>query len=365
MNDQYNKSQVYCTGVISILAKYAIVGHNLNVLENVQIYLDDKNHVVEIEERNREINNNVVLFPGLFNAHVHAADIELRGVASRNLQELVGRGGIKHRHLQELTNDQLQNSLQLSFEEGVKLGTLGWSDFREGGVDGITSYPLENSQYHLAFGRPSQNELDKLSMFPNIGIMDVKAYSEEFMGKLSEKINRKTQKLFIHASESLELRESWISKYGISDIIWSIDVLNPNAIIHATHADAEDIAMMSKSNTGAVICLRSNQFTNAGVPPVEALVASDLTLGIGTDNAMFSRLSLWDEFKSLTNYVESERLLSMATIEGALLCGVNWGISKGNTNFLEFHIPNHIQVADLKKWIINNGTEKNIVKIWR
>ncbi len=307
-----------------IFAKYAIVGDDLQVLENVRIYLDDRNQIIEIEESNNEINNNIALIPGLFNAHTHAADIGLRGVTSRNLHELVGRSGIKHKHLKDMTNDQLQQALKLSFEEAVNSGTLGWSDFREGGVDGLYSYPLEQSQYHLAFGRPSQNELNDLSMFSNFGIMDVGAYSEETMKILSKNINRKIQKLFIHASESLDLRDAWISKHGESDIIWSIDMLNPDAIIHATHADMGDITAMSESNTGVIVCLRSNQFTNAGIPPIENLVESDLVLGIGTDNAMFSRLSLWDEFESLKNHIEPERLLSMGTIEGASLCGVKW-----------------------------------------
>jgi hypothetical protein len=55
----------------------------------------------------------------------------------------------------------------------------------------------------------------------------------------------------------------------------------------------------------------------------------------------------------------------MGTIEGALLCGIEWGIINGNTNFIEFRVPNHIQVADLKKWIIKSGTENNILKVWR
>lgn len=365
MNDQNNKSKLTRRFVDPILAKYAIVGNDLRVLENVRIYLDHKNQIIEIEESNNNINNDVTLIPGLFNAHIHAADIGLRGVTSRDLHELVGKDGIKHKYLKDMTEDQLQNSLKLSFAEAINSGTLGWSDFREGGLDGLTSYPLENSQFHLAFGRPKIHEFDELFKFSNIGIMDVKAYSDKEMRKLARNVNHKTQKLFIHASESLDLRNSWISNYGMSDILWAIDVLKPDAIIHATHADVKDITEMSKSKTGVVICLGSNQFTNVGVPPIESLVESDLIIGIGTDNAMFSKLSLWDEFKLLRNHVESDRLLSMATIEGALLCGLDWGIATGNTNFLEFHVPNHIQVADLKNWIITNGTEKNILKIWR
>ena len=348
-----------------ILAEFAITEKDLKVLENVRIHLDDNNRIIEIEESNREITNNIALIPGLFNAHVHAADIGLRGVESRNLGELVGKGGIKHQYLEKLTENQLRNSLLQSFQESVNSGTLGWSDFREGGLEGIKPYPLDSSNYHLAFGRPHQDELDDLSLFQNIGIMDVKAHSEEDMKKISESMDRNTHKLFIHGSESLELRKSWISAHGISDINWAINVFHPDAIIHVTNADEEDIKEMFKSKIGVVICLRSNQFTNAGQPPIEALVQSDIIMGIGTDNAMFSRLSVWDEINSLKNYVEADRLLSMATVEGASLCGIDWGISNGKSNFLEFRIPNHIQVRDLKKWIIKKGSEKNILKIWR
>ncbi len=348
-----------------IFGEFAIIGNDLSIMENVRILLDDKNRIIEIEECNRDVDNNIALIPGLFNAHVHAADIELRGVGSRKLDELVGKHGIKHKYLSQMTESQLQTSLELAYQEAVRSGTLGWSDFREGGLKGIKPYPLNQSKFHLAFGRPHQNEFNDLSLFPNIGIMDVKAYSDTEMNKISENLNRKSQKLFIHASESMYLRQNWILKHGISDIQWSIDVLNPDALIHVTHADESDITEMSKSKTGAVICLRSNKFTNAGVPPIKALIESDIILGIGTDNAMFNNLSVWNELSSLKNLIDPDRLLSMATIEGALLCGVEWGVNKGNSNFLEFHLPNHIQVKDLKKWIVNNGTEKNILKIWR
>lgn len=349
----------------SIDAKFGIVGSNLQILENVRIWVDDENRILEIEELDKEINNNLVLMPGLFNAHVHAADIGLRGVESGDLRELVGRDGIKHRYLKELTKENLRSSLNLSFQEAIHSGTLGWSDFREGGNDGMKPYPLNNSRFHLAFGRPRQNEINDLSSYPNIGIMDVQAYPENEMRSISKNINREIQKLFIHASESLKLRNSWISDFGTSDIIWAIDVLNPDAIIHATHADEEDITQMYKSKTGVVICLRSNEFTRAGTPPIKKLIESKLKLGIGTDNAMFNRLSLWEEISELKNHINPDRLFSIATVEGASLCGIEWGISVGNSNFLEFRIPNDIRGSDIKKWIINNGTEKDILEIWR
>lgn len=351
--------------MIPILAEFAIIGKDLSLLENVKIIVDDTNNIIEIEESSREIHNNVALIPGFFNAHVHAADIGLRGAAYGSLDELVGKEGIKHRYLNQMSEDQLNESLKRAFQEAINFGILGWSDFREGGIDGLKPYPVEDSLYHLAFGRPSNRELGDISKFSNIGIMDVKAYSEEEIKILLKNINRKSQKLFIHASESLNLRKTWITDFGVSDIKWSLDVLKPDAIIHVTHANMDDIVEMSKTKTGAIICLRSNKFTKTGTPPVESLVESGLPLGIGTDNAMFNKLSLWDELHSLKNYIEPERLFSIATIEGAQLCGIEWGISKRNTNFLELQIPKHVQVRDLKEWIINNGTEKDILKIWR
>ena len=77
----------------------ALTGNDLRVLENVKIIVDDNNRIIEIDESNKEIKNNVVLIPGLFNAHVHAADIGLRGKAFGSLNELIGKGGIKHGYL--------------------------------------------------------------------------------------------------------------------------------------------------------------------------------------------------------------------------------------------------------------------------
>jgi cytosine/adenosine deaminase-related metal-dependent hydrolase len=347
-----------------ILSEFALVGSDLKILRNVKITIDQKHQITQIEELDRNITNRKVVMPGLFNAHVHAADLHLRGVKSKDLGSLVGRNGIKHKYLLSLSQEQLQNSLRQAVDEAIKLGTLGWSDFREGGVKGIQYYPIRGMTNFLAFGRPDLSDLNDLSQFDHLGIMDVQAYSEIDMKHLANQTNRNKQKIFIHGSESLKLRKEWISKFGVSDIIWALDILKPDAIIHATHANEQDLELMEDTSTGVIICIRSNKFTNSGVPPVELLVNSNLKLGLGSDNAMFQELSIWNEMTTLMDYIDPDRLLRMASIEGAEICGIDWGINIGNSNFIELSIPNSVTTNNLKNWLVATANEKFINRIW-
>ena len=68
-----------------IRAKYALVGSDLDLIENVDVLINHKNEIVEIEELSQNITSNTLIMPGLFNSHVHAADIGLRGIGGYSL----------------------------------------------------------------------------------------------------------------------------------------------------------------------------------------------------------------------------------------------------------------------------------------
>ena len=333
------------------------------MIENVDIQLNSKNEIIEIEELSKDIKSNTLIMPGLFNSHVHAADIGLRGIDGYNLKELVGPDGIKHRYLSNMKSEQLNNSILNAYNEAKEFGTLGWSDFREGGISGLKPYPVYGSNSHIPFARPDIDHFELLPEFANIGIRDVAAYPKQIMRQLSEKARKLDKKIFIHISEDINLRDEWIEKYGSSDLIWAVDNLKADAFIHLTHANEGEIELMELHEIGGIICLRSNIFTKAGIPPVKSLIESNLILGIGTDNAMFSKLSIWKEMKALSKYnMESNKLLRMATVDGAKLSGIPWGLDKGLSNFIQLGIPN-VEKSKLKDWLGTNSDERYINQI--
>lgn len=347
-----------------VSAQYALLGDDLEVISNVILHIDKNNEIIDIEESSKEIRNGLLVMPGLFNAHVHAADIGLRGVKSNSLAELVGLNGIKHNFLREQSKSHLNKSIAKSYEEAIISGTLGWSDFREGGIEGLSTYPLR-SKYFSAFGRPTLEDMDKLPYNINIGFRSIRSFSKDHMISISEIARKQGRKVFMHASESKKIREYSESHLGVSDIQWAISHMKVDALVHLTHIAKAEIPLMVKSNTGGILCIRSNKFTQSGEPPVRDLVNSSITLGIGTDNAMFFPLSLWDEIRELRKHnIDSERLLSMATVEGARLCGFDWGIKMGNSNLMALAIEDNIPQTKIKEWLVKNGNKVLIQASW-
>ena len=54
-------------------AKYALIGEDLIIKENVRIHLNQNNKIIDIEEINN-VNNKSLLIPGFFNSHCHSGD---------------------------------------------------------------------------------------------------------------------------------------------------------------------------------------------------------------------------------------------------------------------------------------------------
>ena len=345
-------------------AQFALLGEKLEVRSNIILHISKEQQIIEIEESSNNINNGLLLMPGLFNAHVHSADIGLRGVASTGLERLVAPGGIKHQYLEGLSKQQLSEAINQSYNEAVGSGTLGWSDFREGGVEGYQMYPLK-SRFFSAFGRPTLEDIGNMPDYINIGLRSIKSFSQDQMLKMAEMTEKEKKKLFMHASESKKIREFAELKYGESDILWAVNKLKVDTLVHLTHINREEIMLMEERGTGGVLCIRSNRFTQSGQPPVRDLITSSIKLGIGTDNAMFFPLSLWEELRELGKYSnDSEKLLKMATVEGAGLCGFDWGIKRGNSNIISVVISKKVSHTNIKEWLVVNGNKGLVQSIW-
>ena len=210
-----------------ICARFALLGPTLEISENIKLTLDENNVIREIDELNYDVSDNNLLMPGLFNAHVHSADIELRNRVHRgNLAELVGPGGIKQKHLSDLSKEGLVSSVRSSYNEALNSGVLGWADFREGGLRGLDPYPIDENHNFIPFARAAPQDLAMLPSFSNIGFRDVQVNSAKEMKEITSVMKNRQKLSWIHASEDLELRDKWVKKFSHSDIIWAIDELN-------------------------------------------------------------------------------------------------------------------------------------------
>ncbi len=316
------------------------MGDDLEPIWNARVDFDDDGSVVEIAELGREVASVNILIPGIFNAHVHSADIELRGVRGTSLEELVGEDSIKSRHLNGLSSVQLDRAVRQSFNEACRFMISGWADFREGGIEGLGPYETLPSTF-LPFGRPDESEFQDLDQFNHFGIRDVAYYSREELKQIRAHAESGSKMIFIHASEDKELRNRWQSNYGMSDVIWAVEEIKPRAIVHLTHSDTDDFQVMKESDTGAIFCLGSNQFTQVGVPDIPLAIEIGLRIGVGTDNAMFFPLSVGDELRRIRTVfpeIDSKTLIEMATVGGASLVYLDFSIRRGSRHYGELSL---------------------------
>ncbi len=116
---------------------------------------------------------------------------------------------------------------------------------------------------------------------------------------------------------------------GESEVKRAIEHLKPDFFVHLTHADDDDLRMISKQAIVSVICPRSNALFGAGIPPVGKLMALKIPVALGTDNLMLNSTDMFREMDFASKVadiasgepgtVEDVEVLKMATLNGANL----------------------------------------------
>jgi 5-methylthioadenosine/S-adenosylhomocysteine deaminase len=142
--------------------------------------------------------------------------------------------------------------------------------------------------------------------------------------------------LIVHVAETRgeisEIRE----KYGKTPFehLESIGVLGPHFIAdHCVHIDKSEIKRMAEHGVRAVDNPESNMKLASGISPVSQLIASGITVGLGTDGcASNNNLDLFTEMDTAAKLHKIETMdptvldavtvLKMATIEGARTLGL-------------------------------------------
>jgi cytosine/adenosine deaminase-related metal-dependent hydrolase len=95
-------------------------------------------------------------------------------------------------------------------------------------------------------------------------------------------------------------------------------------MVHATESQLDRV---EEAAVPVVVCPRSNLVTNVGVPPVRALTERT-TVALGTDNVMLNAPSMFREmeFAAKLSDVTAADVLRMATVNGAALAGLDYGV---------------------------------------
>jgi len=268
--------------------------------------------IAAIEETT--VDGDQLLCPAFVNAHTHIGDsIAKEAGEGLTLAELVAPpDGLKHRLLREADREELVDSMARSLTYMEQSGTGAFVEFREGGVKGVRAIESALSESNLRsviLGRETVAAMEDADGFGASGATDAEFGAER-------RATREASKLFgIHAGE-----------VDSSDINPALD-LDPDFLVHMTHAETLHLERVADSQIPVVVCPRSNLVTGVGRPPVEAL-HDRTTVALGTDNVFLNSPSMFREmeFTSKLYDLSASAVLRMATVNGAKMAGMDRGL---------------------------------------
>ena len=133
-------------------------------------------------------------------------------------------------------------------------------------------------------------------------------------------------------------------------------------VVHGTQLTSDELRAVGEAGATLVLCVRSNRWVGAGVPPVEQAFASGARVAIGTDSlASVQDLNLFAELaavRQLGPRVAARRLLRAATWDGAqgLGCSALGFLGPGASSRAVVRIP-PAEVADVEEWLVASAAD--------
>ncbi|MFB6155869.1 MAG: amidohydrolase family protein, partial [Haloferacaceae archaeon] len=268
--------------------------------------------ITAVEET--ETDSTAIVLPAFVNAHTHIGDsIAKEAGGGLSLDELVAPpDGLKHRLLRQATAAEKVQAMGRSLRMMEQSGTAACVEFREGGVEGVRAIRralADRDVEAVILGRETEEAMEAADGFGASGARD-----GDF--EAIRNTTRRAGKLFgIHAGE----RDS-------HDVNPALD-LDPDFVVHVVHPEPLHLDRIEDSHVPVVVCPRSNLVTNVGVPPIRELV-DRTTVALGTDNVMLNSPSMFREmeFAAKLADVSASDVLRMATVNGADIAGLNYGV---------------------------------------
>lgn len=299
-----------------MISGQALVGANFS-LEPVDI-LVQSGIITAIEANPRA--PPIWICPAFFNAHTHLGDtVAMDYPAQGTLEELVTPpDGIKHRLLARTPYKDLVNGMRTSITEMIATGTIGCVDFREGGISGVRA--LREASAGLTFRTEIFGRDGGEAKAEGLGISSARDVSDlEAQVKRARSLGKK---IAFHAGER-----------DPEDIDTAL-ALEPDFLVHMTHATKKQIRECAERQIPVVICPRSNWLlgvtSSARHPPVASMLDLGCTLLLGTDNVMFIPPDMFSEmaFLHAVYHLEPRQILRSAVM-GSAMWGNSGFIRKG------------------------------------
>jgi cytosine/adenosine deaminase-related metal-dependent hydrolase len=351
----------------------------------------------------------VVLMPGLVNAHTH---LELTHFPAWKLRKGVDYAPRTYvdwviqviKIKRALGNGEREHSLREGIRKSIEAGTtcVGEIVSDPGLASVYAAYPFAGRLYLEAIGQSPEHGAAVLVTLQQ-GIDECAAgdvrtgvsphaphtLSAQLMGEVAGLARTNRVPSAIHLSESPEeaqflhdstgrIAELLYPHVGWDDYIpaprrttstaWLHDlhVLDPmTTVIHCVHVTPADVEILKRSGASAVLCPRSNDRLAVGTAPASLLKHALIPLALGTDSlASNDSLSLWDEMRfcrrCYPGIFSPDELLEMATRGGARalhLDDITGSLEAGKrADFLAVRLPGRIGAGELTEALLESGT---------
>ena len=309
---------------------------------------------------------NVVLMPGLVNAHIHLELSWLRGRVppADKFTDWVKRLMATRGGVERADDPTVLESLRESIGELRASGTVAVGDISNSlaspaemsaaGLDGVVFHEL------LGFKERDGGLLDRTrdartaagSRF-RVSLAPHAPYStspELFRAIRAEVSASSCPIMSVHLGESPEESEfladgtgPWrgmLEFLGAWRDDWTIPGCTPveyldrlgviderTLVVHGVQFDDEDLGRLARRGATLVTCPRSNQWVGVGLPPIERFYRSGVAIAVGTDSlASVDDLNLFNELKTMHEIapaVPAAKLLESATLVGARALGLD------------------------------------------
>ncbi len=317
-----------------LYSKYALIGENLDLKQNVNLEIDENGRIIHISCDNISANIEILpnhqtflMIPGLINSHIHIGDNFAKELGfNKELGEIVAPPfGLKHKLLRQTPKDIKINGIQNAVLEMLSNGITFFIDFREEGVKGVKLLKkvLAGSPINfLVLGRfMDESEIEAIfDMADGVGLSSYKQISSSNK-KFVVSAKHKFKKIIAcHCAEKIR-SENLINEMFSDNFV--------DVIIHGTKFIKNDLEKINRYHKSLVLCPRCNGYFGTGFPPINEILSLKIPISLGTDNLMVNNTDLFEEIRYLyrisrvlCNYnkelqFSSKDLLKMVTINAA------------------------------------------------
>jgi cytosine/adenosine deaminase-related metal-dependent hydrolase len=356
-----------------IISGTIIYSDEFEVIEGYLCIKDDK--ITEIgTDTAVDADMNGLIAPCFVNAHTHVGDSIFKDPPISDLDRLVKPpSGLKHQILRSASIKDLQDAMCGTLEDMIATGTCTFCDFREGGSEGTSILTDILSEFEgftsLVLSRaeepenPKPGEINRLLKVSNgIGMSGVNDAPMEIIEECVKEARFAGKIFAIHAGEK-----------DTSDISTAIG-LNPDFIVHLTHASESDVKALYEADISVVTCPRSNFITGVGAPtrpPIKRMLDAGLTVAVGTDNVMLNSVNMFSEMEFLSKVygLGDRQVFKMCTLNGAKILGLDQDLGsilegkKSKLMVLDEGSPNLSKSSNLVSSLVRRGRPDDIIAI--